>query len=158
MTITEYKQKPNIQKLITEIGQRVEPYVKREQIKFQENVHRELHFEFDDHEGNKIDVKFLESVYKSGSVFDVDFSVNNDSYQNFKTTMGHYFKILSTVIEVVNTFLKEEDPYMVKVNGVDKDPEHKGQKDKIYKMYAKSMVDDTDYLVCDTASGFVLSK
>ena len=155
MTILEFRQRPTIVKLLNEIGQRVEPYLGRDQITFEENMHGELHFEFDDHESNKIDVKFIESTYKNGNVYDVDFSVNNDSYQKFKTS---YFKILSTVIEVVNKFLIEKDPYMVRVNGVDKDPDHKGQKDKIYKMYAKAMVDGTEYLVADTASGFVLSK
>jgi hypothetical protein len=90
--------------------------------------------------------------------YEAEYSVNGDSFQKFTPTLSHYFKILSTVIEVVNKFLKEYDPYLVRVDGIDKDREHKGQKNTIYKVYAKALVDGTDYRVADLTNGFVLSK
>ena len=155
MTILEFKQRPVIQRILSEIGQKVEPYLKQDMVKFTKNTYEEPSFTFKDDESNKIEVRFVDA---GKGVQEAEFLVNGDSFQKFKTSTKHYFKILSTVIEVVNKYLKEYEPYMIKVDGIDKDPEHRGQKNAIYRAYAKSMIDGTNYRVADLTNGFVLSK
>lgn len=154
MTILEFRQRPKVQKILLEIGQRVVPYVRENNITFKD-TDEEPYFEFDDEKGNRVKVFFQDA---GKGVQEVEFSVNGDSFQNFTTTTSHYLKILSTVIEVVNKYLKEYDPYILKIDGIDKDIDHRGQKNAIYRAYAKASIAGTDYRVADLPNGFVISK
>lgn len=155
MTILEYKNSITAKRILSEIGELVTPYVTKGDIKIEENEHGEPSFKFEDDQGNSIEVLF---THIKGTSYEAEFSVNKNSFQDFKTTTAHYFKILSTVIGVINKFLQEYEPDMLMVNGIDKDKEHEGQKNDIYRTYSKAMIDQTDYKVGNLPTGFGLMK
>ena len=99
MTILEHIQRPVIQRILNEIGEKVTPYLKSSVVKFSDNSYKEPFSSFKDDKNNTITVWFSE--YKL-DCYEVEFSVNGDSMQKFETTTAHYFKILSTVIEIIN--------------------------------------------------------
>jgi hypothetical protein len=106
-TYQNFKQNLNEseQKLL-EIGQRVQPY--DTDFLFGEKGNM-VYTDFRDEQKNEISVRFHR--FKEGSNgFEVEFIVNNRSVEAFKTDTKHFFKIISTVVQVINEFIEKYKP------------------------------------------------
>jgi hypothetical protein len=86
---------------------------------------------FDEESGYDVKIDFIDLV-SNKKTYVLAFSVGNNMIQKFKTTTKAYFKILSTVGEALLQFLSEYEPFLIIINGQDKEGS-KGQKDFIYK-------------------------
>lgn len=149
-----YKQNLNEseQKLL-EIGQRVQPYEK--DFIFDE-IGNTIRAKFNDDQQNRIMVKFHR--FKEGSdSFELEFDVNGFSGESFKTDTKHFFKIISTVIQVINEFIEKYQPTQLFIEGEDK-PGKQGQKDKIWIQYAKVNIKADDYTLGTYPKGFALQN
>jgi hypothetical protein len=122
-----YKQNLNEseQKLL-EIGQRVQPYEKDFLFSEKGNM---VYTDFKDEQQNDISVRFHR--FKEGSNgYEVEFTINNQSVEAFKTDLNHFFKIISTVVQVINEFIEKYQPTQLFIEATNK-PGKEGQKDKI---------------------------
>lgn len=107
---------------------------------------------FRDPKGNLIRVFFN---HTENGVFEVEFSVNNTSFQDAKAGYGikEYAQLLSTVGAAVSQFLEEYEPQAVTLVGTDipakieKHAKTVGQKDRIYAYYISQIKDTGDYMV-----------
>lgn len=151
---SNYKQNLNeVEQKLLEIGQLVPPY--QENFNFEDRGHM-LVADFKDDRGNTIDVRFHR--FKQGSSsFEVEFTVNGFSAQAFKTDTKHFFKVISTVIQAINQFIREYSPAQLWIQGFDK-PEKEGQKGKIWLQYAKVNIQANDYILGTQPIGFGLQK
>jgi hypothetical protein len=153
-TYQNYKQNLNeSEQKLYEIGQRVQPYEK--DFAFIE-LGNTIMAEFNDDQKNKVRVNFHR--FKEGSdSFEVEFDVNGYSGEAFKTDTKHFFKIISTVVQVINEFIKKYQPTQIFIEGEDKIGKP-GQKDKIWVQYAKVNLKADDYVLGTYPKGFGLQK
>jgi len=140
------------QKLL-EIGQLVQPYEKDFLFNEKGNM---VYADFKDDQRNNISVRFHR--FKEGSnSFEVEFAINGFSGEAFKTDTKHFFRIISTVIQVINKFIEKYQPTQLFIEGSDK-PGKEGQKDKIWIQYAKINIKADDYTLGTYPKGFGLQK
>jgi hypothetical protein len=149
-----YKQNLSESELkLQEIGQRVQPYDSN--FIFNE-VGNMVRSDFRDDQKNDISVRFHR--FKEGSNgFEVEYTVNNRSVEAFKTDMKHFFKIISTVIQVINEFIEKYNPTQLFIDGEDK-PDKEGQKDKLWLQYAKVNLKADDYVIGNYKNGFMIQN
>lgn len=155
MKLSEYRNRPDVIKFIKEIGDRVVPYFTKDTVDIKGDDPAE--FTFEDNEGNVIKVLFHNLHAKKEKAYEVEYYVNGKGAQAFESSVKHLFQILSTVIEVINAFLDSYDPDYIKVDGLDK-IDSKGQKNSIYKAYAKAFIEDKEYKMIDDGEGFIIRK
>lgn len=155
MKLSEYKNRPEVIRFIAEIGQRVPPYFTKDTVVITGNDPAE--FVFKDGEGNEVKVVFHNLHAKKEKAYEVEYYINGKGAQAFESTVKHLFEILSTVIEVINAFLDQYDPDYIKIDGLDK-VDAQGQKNSIYKAYAKAFIEDKDYKMIDDGDGFIIRK
>jgi hypothetical protein len=149
-----YKQNLNEseQKLL-EIGQLVQPYDK--DFIFTESGNS-IMTEFNDDQRNRIRVKFHR--FKQGSdSFEVEFDVNGHSGEAFKTDTKHFFKIISTVVQVINEFIEKYQPTQLYIEAFEKQGKI-DQKNKIWIQYAKVNLKADGYVIGNQGKGFGIQK
>ena len=149
-----YKQNLNEseQKLL-EIGQLVQPYDK--DFIFTESGNS-IMTEFNDDQRNRIRVKFHR--FKQGSdSFEVEFDVNGYSGEAFKTDTKHFFKIISTVVQVINEFIEKYQPPQLYIEAFEKQGKI-DQKNKIWIQYAKVNLKADGYVIGNQGNGFGIQK
>jgi uncharacterized protein YpbB len=149
-----YKQNLNEseQKLL-EIGQLVQPYDK--DFIFTESGNS-IMTEFNDDQRNRIRVKFHR--FKEGSdSFEVEFDVNGYSGEAFKTDTKHFFKIISTVVQVINEFIEKYQPTQLYIEAFEKQGKI-DQKNKIWIQYAKVNLKADGYVIGNQGNGFGIQK
>ncbi len=113
---------------------------------------------FKDNQNNTIQIIF----HKMGeNLFEVDFTVNGNSYENSDITysLKDYTSLISTVFKCIEQFIKEYSPKGLHIEGEDsltkQDIGKKGQKNTIYK-YALQNVDiPPNYILLTNESGGV---
>jgi hypothetical protein len=136
---------------LKEIGQRVIPYTTN--FSWVETP-QQIKVEFKDHIGNTISVFFhiTDAKYK---IYEVEFNVNRHSRKAFKTNSSHFFKIISTVVEVVEQFIEKYSPFELQIEPdelVGKD----AQKYNIWWEYLKVNIKDKGYILGKTPNGFTI--
>lgn len=142
----------NEQKL-QEIGQLVPPYEKDFTFGEKGNM---IYANFNDDEKNDISVRFHR--FKEGSNgFEVEFAINNRSVEAFKTSTKHFFKIISTVIQVINEFIDKFSPSQLFIEGLDKE-DKLGQKNKIWLQYIKVNLKADEYVIGNYKNGFIIQN
>ena len=149
-----YKQNLNEseQKLL-EIGQLVQPYDK--DFIFTESGNS-IMTEFNDDQRNRIRVKFHR--FKQGSdSFEVEFTVDGYSGEAFKTDTKHFFKIISTVVQVINEFIEKYQPTQLYIEAFEKQGKI-DQKNKIWIQYAKVNLKADGYVIGNQGNGFGIQK
>lgn len=149
-----YKQNLNEseQKLL-EIGQRVQPYEK--DFLFSE-VGNAISTNFRDDQQNNVNVIFHR--FKQGSnSFEVEFTVNRFSGEAFKTETKHFFKIISTVVQVINEFIEKFQPSQLYIEAFEKQGKT-DQKNKIWIQYAKVNLKADGYIIGNQGEGFGIQK
>jgi len=149
-----YKQNLNEQEQkLLEIGQLVKPYETNFYFNEKGNM---VYADFKDDQSNNISVRFHR--FKEGSnSFKVEFAINGFSGEAFKTDTQHFFKIISTVVQVINEFIEKYQPIQLFIEGSDKIGKE-GQKDKIWLQYAKVNIKADDYTLGTYPKGFGLQK
>jgi hypothetical protein len=153
-TYQNFKQNLNEseQKLL-EIGQRVQPY--DTDFLFGEKG-KMVYTDFRDEQKNEISVRFHR--FKEGSNgFEVEFTVNNRSVEAFKTDTKHFFKIISTVVQVINEFIEKYKPTQLFIEGEDKE-DKQGQKSTIWLQYIKVNLKADNYVVGNHKNGFMIQN
>ena len=130
---------------IHEIGQRVKPF--QNTFKFNTTVNG-YRCEFTDPSGNKITVDFY-LLYVKTREYEIDFMVNGSSYgDESRLSLKQFFLIISTVIECVNKFISEFEPYRLRIDALEKsDDDENHQKHKIWKEYVLQNIMDTEFVV-----------
>jgi hypothetical protein len=149
-----YKQNLNEdeQKLL-EIGQLVQPYDTN--FLFSESGNT-IMTDFNDDQKNRVRVKF--HIFKEGSnSFEVEFDVNGYSGEAFKTDTKHFFKIISTVIQVINEFIEKYQPSQLYIEAFEKQGKI-DQKNKIWIQYAKVNLKADGYVIGNQGNGFGIQK
>jgi hypothetical protein len=149
-----YKQNLNEseQKLL-EIGQRVQPYEKDFLFSEKGNM---VYTDFRDEQQNDISVRFHR--FKEGSNgYEVEFTINNQSVEAFKTDLNHFFKIISTVVQVINEFIEKYQPTQLFIEATNK-PGKEGQKDKIWLQYIKVNLKADGYVIGNQGDGFSIQN
>ena len=149
-----YKQNLNEDALkLLEIGQLVHPYeidfiFKKDGFNITTN--------FKDDKNN--DIKIIFHRFKEGSEsFEIEFMVNKFSGEAFKTDTKHFFKIISTVVHSINSFIKKYNPSQLYIEGSDKFGKD-GQKNNIWLQYAKVNIKADDYTLGTNPKGFSLQN
>jgi hypothetical protein len=149
-----YKQNLNEdeQKLL-EIGQLVQPYDTN--FLFSESGNT-IMTDFNDDQKNRVRVKFHR--FKEGSnSFEVEFDVNGYSGEAFKTDTKHFFKIISTVVQVINEFIEKYQPSQLYIEAFEKQGKI-DQKNKIWIQYAKVNLKADGYVIGNQGNGFGIQK
>ena len=149
-----YKQNLNEseQKLL-EIGQLVQPYDK--DFIFTESGNS-IMTEFNDDQRNRIRAKFHR--FKQGSdSFEVEFDVNGYSGEAFKTDTKHFFKIISTVVQVINEFIEKYQPTQLYIEAFEKQGKI-DQKNKIWIQHSKVNLKADGYVIGNQGNGFGIQK
>ena len=149
-----YKQNLNeSEQKLYEIGQRVSPYDTNFLFSEKGNM---VYTDFNDDQKNRITVKFHR--FKEGSTsFEVEFDVNGHSVEAFKTDTKHFFKIISTVVQVINEFIEKYQPTQLYIEAFEKQDKI-DQKDKIWIQYAKVNLKADGYVIGNQGSGFGIQK
>jgi len=149
-----YKQNINeSEKKLQEIGQLVQPYDK--DFIFIESGNA-IMTEFNDDQRNRIRVKFHR--FKEGSdSFEVEFDINGHSGEAFKTDIKHFFKIISTVVQVINEFIEKYQPTQLYIEAFEKQGKM-DQKNKIWIQYAKVNLKADGYVIGNQGNGFGIQK
>lgn len=149
-----YKQNLNeYESKLLEIGQTVQPYEKDFMFSEKGNM---IYTDFKDDQKNNISVRF-HRFEKGSNSFEVEFTINGFSGEAFKADIKHFFKIISTVVQVINEFIEKFQPTQLFIEGSDK-PGKEGQKDKIWVQYAKVNINANDYTLGTHPKGFGLQK
>jgi hypothetical protein len=153
-TYQNFKQNLNeSEQKLYEIGQRVQPY--DTDFLFGEKGNM-VYTDFRDEQKNEISVRFHR--FKEGSNgFEVEFTVNNRSVEAFKTDTKHFFKIISTVVQVINEFIEKYKPTQLFIEGEDKE-DKQGQKNSIWLQYIKVNLKADEYVVGNHKNGFMIQN
>jgi hypothetical protein len=115
-----------------------------------------VYTDFRDEQKNEISVRFHR--FKEGSNgFEVEFTVNNRSVEAFKTDTKHFFKIISTVVQVINEFIEKYKPTQLFIEGEDKE-DKQGQKSTIWLQYIKVNLKADNYVVGNHKNGFMIQN
>ena len=149
-----YKQNLNESELkLQEIGQLVKPYDSN--FIFNE-IGNMVRSDFRDDQKNDISVRFHR--FKEGSTgYEVEFTINNQSIEAFKTDLKHFFKIISTVVQVINEFIEKYQPTQLFIEATNK-PGKEGQKDKIWLQYIKVNLKADGYVIGNQGDGFSIQN
>lgn len=149
-----YKQTLTEEELkLQEIGQRVTPY----DTNFFFSINSsDVRTDFRDEFKNEIKVIFHRFKPNSES-YEAEFTVNGNSGESFKTDLKHFFKIISTVVQVINEFIDQFQPSQLYIEAFDKQGKE-GQKDRIWLQYAKVNLQADEYTLGTTSKGFALQK
>jgi len=92
-------------------------------------------------------------------VFEIGFSLDGDDEQLFKSPVKFYLKILSTVLKVVEGFIKKYDPVLLFFKGFDKrDVDIPCQKDRIYFSYVEKNAKKLGFNYGHKKDGIILTK
>lgn len=118
---------------------------------------------FKDPQGNNIEIFFIES---GEDVFEIDFQVNRNSFKaaNVTYSLKDYTSLLSTVAASISQFLYKYQPYGVVFRGADdfesvsKNPNKKGQKDRIYDFFITQLNDNENYKIGRYPDGIGLQR
>jgi hypothetical protein len=149
-----YKQNLNeYESKLLEIGQTVQPYEKDFMFSEKGNM---IYTDFKDDQRNNISVRF-HRFEKGSNSFEVEFAINEFSGEAFKTDTKHFFKIIPTVVQVINEFIEKYQPTQLFIEGSDKLGKEE-QKDKIWIQYAKVNINADDYTLGTYPKGFGLQK
>lgn len=153
-TYQNYKQNLNeSEQKLYEIGQRVSPY--DTDFWFYEKGNT-ISTDFNDDQKNRVTVKFHR--FKEGSdSFEVEFDVNGHSGEAFKTNLNHFFKIISTVVQVINEFIEKYQPTQLFIEAFEKTGKT-NQKHKIWVQYAKVNLKADGYVIGNQGNGFGIQK
>jgi len=149
-----YKQDLNeVEQKLLEIGQLVQPY--ETDFLFTERGNT-ISTDFEDDQKNDIDILFHR--FKEGSdSFEVEFTVNGYSGEAFKTDTKHFFKIISTVVQVINEFIEKYQPTQLYIEAFEKQGKI-DQKNKIWIQYAKVNLKADGYVIGNQGNGFGIQK
>jgi hypothetical protein len=126
----------------------------------------EAHYEvesFKDPQGNTVDIHFIES---GEDVFEIDFQLNENSFKasDVNYTLKDYTSLLSTIALAVTQFLEKYEPYGITFRGADnfesvsKNPNKKGQKDRIYDFFITQLGDNRNYKIGRYPDGIGLQR
>lgn len=141
------------EQIFVEIGQLVQPYIN--DFTFVETGNT-IKTEFYDDQKNVINVKFHR--FKQGSnSFEVEFDINGFSGEAFKTETKHFFKIISTVVQIINTFIQKFNPIQLYIEAFEKQGKL-DQKNKIWLQYAKVNLKADGYVIGNQGNGFGIQK
>ncbi len=118
---------------------------------------------FKDLQGNTVDIFFLES---GEDTYEVDFQINGNSFKasEVEYSLGDYASLLATVAAAVTQFLDKYEPYGVVFRGADdfasvsKNPNKKGQKDRIYNYFITQLRDNENYKLGRYPDGIGLQR
>jgi hypothetical protein len=118
---------------------------------------------FKDPQGNNIEIFFVES---GEDVYEVDFQVNGNSFKaaNVNYSLKDYTSLLSTIAAGVSQFLYKYQPYGVIFRGADdftsvsKNPNKRGQKDRIYDFFITQLGDNENYKLGRYPDGIGLQR
>lgn len=136
-----------------EIGQRVSPYDTDFWFEERGNI---IYTDFNDDQKNRVTVKFHR--FKEGSSsFEVEFDINGHSVEAFKANLNHFFKIISTIVQIVNEFIEKYTPTQLFIEAINK-PGKEGQKDKIWLQYIKVNLKANGYVIGNQGDGFSIQK
>jgi hypothetical protein len=126
----------------------------------------EAHYEvesFKDPQGNTIDIYFIES---GDDTYELDFQLNGNSFKasDVEYTLKEYTSLLSTIALAVTHFLEKYQPYGVVFRGADdfelvsKNPNKRGQKDRIYDFFITQLGDNRNYKIGRYPDGIGLQR
>ena len=126
----------------------------------------EAHYEvesFKDPQGNTVDIYFTES---GEDIFEIDFQLNGNSFKasDVSYTLKDYTSLLSTIALAVTQFLEKYEPYGITFRGADdfrsvsKNPNKKGQKDRIYDFFITQLGDNRNYKIGRYPDGIGLQR
>lgn len=118
---------------------------------------------FKDLQGNTVDILFLES---GEDVYEVDFQINGNSFKasEVEYSLKDYTSLIATVAAAVTQFLNKYQPYGVVFRGADdfasvgKNPNKKGQKDRIYDYFITQLGDNENYKLGRYPDGIGLQR
>lgn len=118
---------------------------------------------FKDSQGNTVDIFFLES---GEDMYEVDFQINGNSFKASGVEYGlkDYTSLIATVAAAVTQFLDKYKPYGVVFRGADdftsvsKNPNKKGQKDRIYDYFITQVGDNENYKLGRYPDGIGLQR
>lgn len=118
---------------------------------------------FKDSQGNTVDILFLES---GEDMYEVDFQINGSSFKASGVEYGlkDYTSLIATVAAAVTQFLDKYKPYGVIFRGADdfasvsKNPNKKGQKDRIYDYFITQVGDNENYKLGRYPDGIGLQR
>jgi len=136
-------------KKLQEIGERVPPYETDFVFSNKPGI---IYTSFKDDQNNTIRVQFHSTSTKTKS-YEVEFDINGYSKEAFKTNMKHFFKIISTVVEIINEFIEKYKPYQLDIEPYEKTGKI-DQKDKIWAAYASVNIKDKNYIMGKSPNGF----
>ncbi len=126
----------------------------------------EVHYEvesFKDPQGNTVNIYFIES---GEDIFEIDFQLNGNSFKasDVNYTLKDYTSLLSTIALAVTQFLQKYKPYGITFRGADdfesvsKNPNKKGQKDRIYDFFITQLGDNENYKIGRYPDGIGLQR
>jgi hypothetical protein len=126
----------------------------------------EAHYEvesFKDPQGNTIDIYFIES---GDDTYELDFQLNGNSFKasDVEYTLKDYTSLLATIALAVTHFLEKYEPYGVVFRGADdfesvsKNPNKRGQKDRIYDFFITQLGDNENYKLGRYPDGIGLQR
>ena len=139
-------------KKLQEIGQRVSPYTTN--FNWNQRSNGQVAVEFDNEQDNTISVYFHPVDIKHG-IYEIEFNVNRYNSKAFKTSTTHFFKIISTVVEVVEQFIEKYKPFQLNIEP-DELVGKSGQKYRIWMEYLKANIKDQGYILGKTPNGFTI--
>jgi hypothetical protein len=149
-----YKQNLNEQEQkLLEIGQLVKPY--HTDFNFDESGHN-ISTMFKDDQENTIEIQFYR-LDKNSNGFEIDFMINGNSVEAFKTSTKHFFKIISTVAHAINKFIETFQPTQLFIDALNK-PGKENQKNKIWLQYVKVNLKADYYAIGNQGNGFTIQK
>jgi hypothetical protein len=126
----------------------------------------EAHYEvesFKDPQENTVNIYFTES---GEDMYEVDFQLNGNSFKasGVNYTLKDYTSLLSTIAAAVTQFLEKYEPYGVVLRGADdfesvsKNPNKKGQKDRIYDFFITQLGNNEKYKIGRYPDGIGLQR
>ena len=136
---------------LREIGQLVKPY----QVNFKfDKEGNTISTNFYDEKNNIIDVYFHKQDYKTPT-YEVEFNVNKYSDKAFTASTSHFFKIISTVVKIIEQFIEEFHPYQLYIEP-DEVLGKNNQKYNIWLQYLTVNLKNKDYILGKIPNGFKL--
>ena len=67
---------------------------------------------------------WAELPWNEDNVFNIEFTVNDDSIKAFKTSVSIYYKIIKTVLIIVTQFITNESPELLFIGSIDDKKQH----------------------------------
>lgn len=113
-----------------------------------------------DYKSNEYDLRIVFSFEnEDNKSYSIGFSIDGDDEQAFKSPIGFYLRIISTVLRVVEKFIELNNPSLLFFKGLDKrDVLEPGQKDRIYFSYVEKNADRLGFRYGHKKDGLILIK